>query len=292
MRFLLTGASGFIGSEITARLIASGHEVIGVSRNRTVQQCQMYVGSITDEMFIKDLIRKVKNVDLVIHLAATKEGSEHSKIFETNVYGTDLILRTAIELGSKQFIMISGVSVCNNGGPEVISEESLPCPKGAYLLTKYLSEQVLFQNDKFRGQKKVVRIPSPVGPALSKEKIFKNFVESALLDLDLEVWGNGKRLQNYLDLRDFNDAIELLIQYTGEGIWNIAGPEAISDEDLANKVIKLTNSSSQIKILNKIGVPETSMSKISTLKVQNDLGMKFERSIEDTIFWVSKGVSA
>ena len=289
MRFLVTGASGFIGSELKARLIASGHEVIGISRTTTGQKSQTYLGSITDELFTKDLIRKVKNVDVVIHLAATKDGSEHSKIFETNVYGTDLILRTAIELGSKQFIMISGVSVCNNGGPEVLTEESLPCPKGAYLLSKYLSEQALIHNGKFLGQKKIVRIPSPVSPRLSREKIFKKFVESALLNLDLEVWGNGQRLQNYLDLRDFNDAVELLIQHTGEGIWNIAGPEEISDEKLANRIIKVTNSSSKIKILNKIGELETSMSKISTLKVQKDTGMKFERSIEDTIFWVSKG---
>jgi len=291
VRFLVTGVNGFIGSELKESLTNSGHEVVGISKTGTSGESLTYIGSITDEVFLKNLVTEVNNVDVVIHLAAAKEASIKSRLFETNVYGTELILRTATELRSKQFVLISGVSIYNSGGSEVITEESLPCPKGPYLLTKYLSEQVLVHDRDFSGSKKLIRIPSPVGPKLNSNKIFKKFVESAMLNLNLEVWGDGNRLQNYLDLRDFSDALELLIAHPGQGIWNIAGPREISDKSLANTIIRTTNSSSKIKILNNTLSSQISMPKISTAKIQTDVGMKFVRSIEDTILWVSKGVT-
>ncbi len=290
MRVLLTGASGLIGSGLKVSLNKSGHEVVEISRKAINQGSWMYTGSITDEIFLKNLVKDVNNVDAVIHLAAEKETSVKSRTFETNVYGTELMLKTANELGSNQFILISGTSVLNGGGLKVITEDSAPRPIGTYLLTKYLSEQVLIHNRDFLGQKKIVRIPSPVGPTLNKDKIFKKFIECALLDLDLEIWGNGKREQNYLDLRDFNEALELLMDYSEQGVWNIAGPKEISDKDLADKIIETTKSNSKIKILNKKGLSEMSMPKISTLKIQKDLGFDFQRSIEDTILWVAQGV--
>jgi nucleoside-diphosphate-sugar epimerase len=289
MRILVTGASGVIGSELTFQLKNSGHEVIGISQTKSVEGIKTYRGSITDQVFLRSLIKDLENIDAFVHLAATKEDQQESKIFETNVYGTQLMIKTANELASRQFIMVSGVSIFNSMGPDPINEETPPCPKGPYLLTKYLSEQVLNLDTNFSGLKKIIRIPSPVGPTLKKGKIFREFIESAMADRDLEIWGDGNRTQNYLDLRDFCDGFKLLLTYDSEGVWNIAGPREISDVQLAKKVIETTKSNSRIIVLNKPEVLSASMSAVSNEKIMRQLNFKPKRSIEETIRWIATG---
>jgi len=290
MRILVTGASGVIGSELTYQLKNSGHEVIGISQTKSIEGIKTFRGSITDQIFLRSLIKNLESIDAFVHLAAAKEDQQESKMYETNVYGTELMIMTANELASKQFIMVSGVSIFNSKDANPINEETPPSPKGSYLLTKYLSEQVLILDNNFGGLKKIIRIPSPVGPTLKKGKLFREFIESALANRDLEIWGNGNRIQNYLDLRDFCDGFKLLLTYDSEGVWNIAGPKEISDLQLARKVIETTKSNSKIVVLNKAEVSSESMSAISNEKIMHQLNFKPKRSIEDTIRWTSLGI--
>jgi nucleoside-diphosphate-sugar epimerase len=136
MKFFVTGASGWIGSAVTAELLANGHQVVGLARNddsaAKIQAAgaEVFRGSIDDPDGLKPA---VEASDGVIHLAFNHDFSAH----ETSI-ATDRAVMTAILATlagtDKPFVFASGVLGRAHGAVAtedmVTDYESLPSPRG------------------------------------------------------------------------------------------------------------------------------------------------------------------
>jgi nucleoside-diphosphate-sugar epimerase len=120
MKILVTGATGFIGTEIIAELIKKDFETFGVASLKS--SGKTFNTSDKSKIFFSDIsifdtlseLKKIGNVDVVIHSAglAHQFGDTKKEAFESvNVVGTKNVARLAIDLGAKHFILIGSTAV-------------------------------------------------------------------------------------------------------------------------------------------------------------------------------------
>ena len=152
MNILITGATGFLGNNIAQRLIALGHNVIGLGRN-------VIKGKLLTNNGIKfvrcslndiDIIEKhIKDVDYVIHSAALSSPWGKKKDFvDANIEGTKNIVNLALKYEIKRFIHISTPSLYFKFKDHLNIKEtdSIKAPHPSmYTATKYFAEKIIDQ---------------------------------------------------------------------------------------------------------------------------------------------------
>ena len=152
-RVLVTGITGFIGSELIPKLIESKHELYGIARcvtGRTlpIHGINTYFADFRDGFLVRKIIREVQP-DVVIHLGAqsrVSESYEHPQEFiETNLVGTINMAEACLrEIHNfKQFIFASTSEVFGNNGLTVQIEESPMKPASPYAVSKVGCENYL-----------------------------------------------------------------------------------------------------------------------------------------------------
>ncbi len=152
MKILVTGANGFIGSNLVKRLISEGNEVVGLVRRTSDlsflkdMPAKLIYGDISD----KDSLSKAMNaVDMVFHVAGLAADWGPYELFERiNYHGTQNVAQVASAAGVQKMVYISTVAF--HGFDKINMTEESPVAKDLipYAQTKYLAEQWLwdFQN--------------------------------------------------------------------------------------------------------------------------------------------------
>lgn len=175
MRFLVTGANGFVGQSLCAELIRRGGLVRAAVRSGTVDSDtfdRWIVGSIDAET---DWSTALRDQDMVIHLAARvhvmKDAAADplAAFRQVNVQATLNLARQAAAAGVKRFVFLSSVKV--NGEytlpGQAFSESDVPAPQDAYGVSKYEAEQGLRQLAADTGMEVVIiRPPLVYGPGV------------------------------------------------------------------------------------------------------------------------------
>ncbi len=152
MKVLVTGANGFIGSNLCRRLIAEGNKVHALVRKTSDLSflkglnLKLFYGDIEK---IETLQPAVKDVNMVFHVAGLAADWGPYKLFERiNFRGTQNVAHVADEEGVKRFIYVSTVAF-HGFGKKNMTEKSPKANKLIpYAKTKYLSEQWLWQFSK------------------------------------------------------------------------------------------------------------------------------------------------
>jgi nucleoside-diphosphate-sugar epimerase len=149
MRFLVTGANGFIGAALCRHLVSGSFSVHGLVRAEVPAAAGVvyHVGSLEDGAFLRN---SLAGVDCVIHLAGRahvmrEEGADPLAAFRAvNRDGTLHLARIAQEIGVKRFVFISSIGV--NGGEtagSAFTEDSQPAPHADYAVSKLEAEEGL-----------------------------------------------------------------------------------------------------------------------------------------------------
>jgi nucleoside-diphosphate-sugar epimerase len=131
MKVAVTGASGFVGKALVARLRDAGHDVAPLSR--------------TDGIDYDDLAamtQRLKGADAVVHLAARAHRGGGDDVFEANVRVARVAAQAARDAGVPRFVLVSSIGVNGNathGKP--FTEDDVPTPAEAYARSKWRSEQ-------------------------------------------------------------------------------------------------------------------------------------------------------
>jgi nucleoside-diphosphate-sugar epimerase len=167
---LVTGASGFVGTRLCARLLADGRfHVRGTSRRPFSAPAGVECATTGDIGPDTDWGPALSGVSVVVHLAArvhvTREASDNPlELFRrVNVAGTDRLLRQAIAAGVRRVVYLSSVKV--NGESGTYSETDPPRPEDPYAISKYEAEQVLNAAARESGiEVVIVRPPLVYGP--------------------------------------------------------------------------------------------------------------------------------
>jgi len=129
MRVFLTGGTGFIGGAVARRLRARGDDVRALVRTPgkatalAANGCEIVAGDLTDKAAIRS---GVEGCDAVVHAAASYEigvpKSRHPDIYETNVQGTERVMRAALEAKVPRVVYVSTCAAFGNTGGKIVDE--------------------------------------------------------------------------------------------------------------------------------------------------------------------------
>lgn len=182
MKFLITGASGFVGKILCAQLLQQGHELRAANRTAASECMRMPVnaGVMYREIVIgmidgkTDWSSALAGTDVVIHLAARVHVMRENAVDplaafrEVNVAGTERLARAAASSGVKRLVYVSSIKV-NGEQTETVpySEQDVPDPRDPYGISKYEAEQALHRVALETGLEVViVRPPLIYGPGV------------------------------------------------------------------------------------------------------------------------------
>lgn len=283
---LITGVNGLIGSTIAEHLIGK-YEVIGTSieeTNMTGLAFNYIKSDITDKATFEQLPKKV---DVVVHCAAIITHDNYSNLLlSANCIGAQNIAAYANGAGCERLVYFSSLPIIGKPTTIPITEEHPINPPTVYHITKYFGEQVL---KLLMGGEKVAvfRIPSPIGRKTAPNKIVPVFVKNAIENVDYNLLGQGKRVQNYIDVRDIARAVECVIVKNAYGVFNIASEKSYSNKELAELCIELFRSKSSIHY-NGIDREEDYQWVVSTKKAHEVLGFEALYSLSDTLKEIGK----
>ena len=268
MRSLVTGGAGFIGSHLCEELISRGEEVIvldnlstgsisNIEHLKDRKGFRLVVDSVLNRDVLEELVQKV---DRVFHLAAAvgvKLIMERPvDTIETNVLGTEHVLSLANKY-HKKVLVASTSEVYGKHRDHTLSEMNNmvlgPTKKRrwAYACTKALDEFLSFA---YHEEKKlpvvVVRFFNTIGPRQTGQygMVVPKFIKSALLNNPITVFGDGMQSRSFTYVKDAVRAVLMLMDKPeAEGdVFNIGDGREITILELAKKIKKMTNSSSDI----------------------------------------------
>lgn len=145
----ITGATGFVGKHLTARLTSIGHPVIPVVRKHAHLADEVIIEQIDGSTDWQPLLSQ--GVDQVVHLAAhvhmmKRESAESRQAFyQVNLDGTVNFSRQCAAAGVRRFVFISTVKVMGEGDTRAYQTFQAPQPEGAYAASKWAAEQQLIE---------------------------------------------------------------------------------------------------------------------------------------------------
>jgi nucleoside-diphosphate-sugar epimerase len=287
MRVLVTGVSGHVGGPVALHLFQKGYEVVGVSRTVSPTlpaDIEAHSLDISDTDFGKEILGRIEPCEAIVHAAAGLDlPFDSPDIIRTNCLGTQHVLRIAQCWKTDRFVFLSGVAVCGLPAGEMITEDSRLNPSSPYLASKVFGEHLTKLAESIAVSRVSLRVSSPVGPRLRRETIFRKFVEGALEGTVLSVGGRGTRKQNYVDVRDVASAIERVLEFSGDGVFNVGSLESISNIDLARLCVDVLGSSSAIEFTSAPDPHEGLDWQVSVEKAKRVLGFSPQFSIENSI---------
>lgn len=288
MIVLMTGVSGFIGSEIAKVLSKEkDFQIIGVGRSNISkgnELQQYYQCDITNESDIDELINKVPKCDVVVHLAAEISFNNFdTNLINVNCNGTLQIARFALATGVKQIVYISSVPIIGRQQVVPITEDNNSAnPQTLYHLTKYMGELILQLPEFNRIKTCILRIPAPISPSMPRNRMFPLFLSSALQGRAIILHGKGLRVQNYVDTRDIGKAVLSAIYHQALGLYLIDG-ESMSNKEVALLCNELCNSNGRIEYSGKSDDEEENKWIISNQKSKNELHYSPQYRIKDVL---------
>lgn len=268
MRYLVTGGAGFIGSHLAEALLEARHEVtviddLSTGRKENIAGLEgkpgfeCVIDTITNEPVLANLIA---NCDGIFHLAAAVGVKlivmSPVKTIETNIYGTELVLKHADDKGKR--VLITSTSEIYGKKEEVPYRETDdivfgPTTKSrwSYACSKAIDEFLALSYHKERKLKVViVRLFNTVGPRQigNYGMVIPSFVNQALDGGPITVYGDGKQTRCFAYVDDIIHALTRLMEEEsafGE-VFNIGSDEEIAIEDLALKVRDMTGGEAEI----------------------------------------------
>ena len=247
MKFLVTGAAGFIGSNLTDRLLGLGHSVVGydnfsTGREEFLRDAKQHSkfhfvrGDVLDRDKLNDAIR---GCDFVFHLAANADvrfGTDHpTRDLHQNTIATVNVLEAMRTSGVRRIAFTSTGSVY--GEPDVFpTPENAPFPvqTSFYAASKLAGEasiQAYCEGFGFQGF--ILRNVSILGERYTHGHIYDFYRQLRAHPERLDVLGNGNQRKSYLYVQDCLDAILRIIEAPTEKsvVYNLGTDEHCNVND-------------------------------------------------------------
>jgi UDP-glucose 4-epimerase len=269
MRVLVTGGAGFIGSHLADALIARGDQVVALDNFSTgsttnikhiTKNFEIIDGDIRNADLINDII---KEVDLVFHMAAALGVNtileSPLESISTNIAGSEVVLTAAAN--HKKRILIASTSEIYGKNPKQPLNETDDRVVGSpqkirwsYSDAKAIEEAMAVALHQEKNlQVTTARLFNTVGPRQSAQygMVVPRFVKAALKNEPINIYGDGTQSRVFCHV---HDAIEALLALVGTDktineVYNVGGTGEITIKELANMVIKETNSQSSLEFV-------------------------------------------
>lgn len=252
MRYLVTGAAGFIGSHLCERLLALGHDVVGLDcfvpyypkplKERNLAEAKKHpkYRFVAVDLRTDDVKPAVEGVDVIFHLAAmpglVASWTNFDHYLSCNVTATQRLLEAV--KGSKSLKRLVYGSTSSVYGKFASGDETLPTkPVSPYGVTKLAGEQLARAHlDTFGTPVSVLRFFSVYGTRQRPDMAYNIFIRALLLGEPITIFGDGQQVRGNTFVADCVEAvIASAIAPIGE-TFNVGGGEMVSVKDVLGKL--------------------------------------------------------
>ena len=247
MKSLVTGVAGFIGSHLAEKLLAEGHQVVGVDsfldnypRRFKERNLAALTGHPQFEFIGADLLRlELKNllggVAYVFHLAGqpgvrSSWGAEFGRYTDNNIMATQLLLEASKEAGLAKFVYASTSSVYGDTDDLPMREEGGTRPISPYGATKLAAEHLCHLYWRAFGVPTVsLRFFTVYGPRQRPDMFFHIFMRALLRGEDVPLYDDGEQTRDFTFCADIVDGVLAAARYPGQGeVFNLGGGSEVS----------------------------------------------------------------
>lgn len=271
MRVLITGGAGFIGSHLADSLLDRGDRVVLLDDLSTGRLANIeHLNGRADTEFVlgsilnADLVdHVVSRVDTVFHLAAAVGVNliveKPLESLMTNIRGTETVVEKAHKY-SKPILVMSTSEIYGKNTSDSLSEDDdriLGSPlksRWSYSEAKAVDEILAYTYWREKGLETVIiRLFNTVGPRQtgSYGMVVPRFVGQALRDQPITIFGDGNQTRCFCHVSDVVGGLVSLLEHPDAlgKVFNLGGSEEISIVDLAQRVIELVGSNSELEFV-------------------------------------------
>ena len=271
MKALITGGAGFIGSHLAERLLQTGDDVVVVD-DLSTGRLENLSNVKSDEhfRFVHDNVRNsetmhllIEQCDIVFHLAAAVGVQlmvdRPVRTIETNIHGTEVVLNSANKF-RKKILIASSSEVYGKSEAVPFREDddtvlgSTRFSRWAYACSKAIDEFLgLAYYEQYGLPAVIARFFNIIGPRQTGQygMVVPRFVEHALKNEPILIYGTGQQTRCFAYVADVVDAIVALTNSPDApgNVYNVGSAEEITIDALADKIIELTGSKSEKKLI-------------------------------------------
>jgi len=257
MRILITGGAGFIGSNLTKRLIAENHSVVVLDNllrgNKLDRETYDKVTFINADVRDFDTVLEAsKGCDMIFHFAAVLGvdivADNPVETMDVEVIGTRNVVLAAHINNVKRIMYASTSGIYGHSAiGNALTEDILVDPRTSYAMAKRYNEIYLASHHEEKGIDIIaVRFFNVYGANQDNRMVIPLFFEQATVNNSITVFGSGKQTRDFTYIDDTVEACVRLMNVKGFHIVNIANEAEWCVEDLAKEIKEITSSQSQI----------------------------------------------
>jgi len=258
MRLLITGGSGFIGSNFVRFMLNKypDYEIINLDKLTYAgnlnnlkdivknKNYKFIKGDICNKQIIEKII---KNIDVVINFAAETHVDrsiiDAGSFVLTDMFGTYRLLEAVKKFNIHKFIQISTDEVYGSIIEGSFTEESYLNPSNPYAASKSGADLLVRSFFTTYGIPTIItRSTNNFGPFQHPEKMIPKFIINAILGKSLPLYGNGLNVRDWIYVLDNCEAISLILHKGKKGeIYNVRGDNEITNLELTKMILKILN---------------------------------------------------
>jgi UDP-glucuronate 4-epimerase len=300
MRYLVTGAAGFIGSHLTEALQAAGHEVVAVDCFTDYYDPALKEENAAPfEVSRLDLAADdlaLDGFDGVFHLAGQPGVRSSFGEFDTyvrrNVIATQKVFESAARSGTR-VVFASSSSVYGDAESYPTAEDATPRPISPYGITKHACEQLAYA---YALDAVVLRYFTVYGPRQRPDMAFARIVDALARGASFELYGDGLQSRSFTYVADAVAAtIAAMERAPARSLYNVGGGTEATMRDAIATLDRIAGRTLEVVEL-PAAAGDVRRTSADTARIERDLGWRATTGLEDGLRahwdWASVRVAA
>jgi UDP-glucuronate 4-epimerase len=299
LKILVTGAAGFVGSSLVERALSDGHTVVGIDAmtdyyDVDLKEANLQRVSSSDFSLVRADINDARldvlfeGVDVVFHQAGQPGvrkswGKDFATYTTQNILATQKLLEQAKKSTQlKRFVYASSSSIYGNAATYPTMETDRPEPISPYGVTKLAAEHLCtLYGENFGVPTTSLRYFTVFGPRQRPDMAFTRFLQAALDETEITVFGTGEQIRDFTYIQDVVEANFLAANSDTDpgAIYNVAGGSNVSVNEVLDTIGRI--SGKNLKIRHVDAVPgDVWRTGGSSQRIRDELGWTPEYSVE------------
>ncbi|MFC1601247.1 dTDP-glucose 4,6-dehydratase [Candidatus Sumerlaeota bacterium] len=311
MNILVTGGCGFIGANfvhywleqypgetivnLDALTYAGNLENVAAARERP--EYHFVKGSITDAGLVRRTIKE-HGIEAIVNFAAETHVDrsilDSAPFIETNIQGVQVLLDAARDVGLERFVQVSTDEVYGSlplETDEVFCVDSPLAPNSPYAASKAAADllaRAAFHT--FGLPVLITRCSNNYGPYQFPEKFIPLFINNALNDQPLPLYGDGRNVRDWIHVRDHCAAVDAVLRRGAPGeVYNIGAENQLPNLEVVHKILELLDKPRELIQFVTDRPGHDRRYAIDNAKIRAELGWElrvaFDDGLAETIAW-------
>ncbi len=260
-KILVAGGAGFLGANLTRRLLKSNNDVICLDNLSTghYQNISELIPNPRFEFIKADIINPINlSFDKVFNLACPASPPQYQRLALQTIDACTLGVRNLLEATRRNNALMLHTSTSEvYGDPEIHPQVEgyrgnvgTLTDRACYDEGKRLSETLCYEYHKRGCAVRIARLFNTYGPFMDPDdgRVVSNFAISALTEKPLTIYGDGSQTRSFCYVSDTVEALIRFMELPGDNlpVYNLGNPNEVRVVDLAHMMLQLTGSNSPI----------------------------------------------